>query len=96
MADRPQKSNTDNRVTHEQLDFMIDTADTQYWQPYDNTLVGIYRFKNGWTIVENASCVDPANYEELIAIQIIRDKVKDQLWKLEGYKLCTEFNEKSE
>lgn len=93
MASRPEKSETDIRVTHEQLDEMLDNAEVRYFQPYETTLVGCYRFKNGWTATESAACVDPANFREDTGKDIIREKIKDQLWKLEGYLLNAKLGE---
>lgn len=98
MASRPEKSETDIRVTHEQLDEMLDRAEKYYWQPFEelskksarhknNLLVGVYLFDDGFTITESAACVDPANFQVGIGKDIIREKIKDRLWQLEGYAL---------
>jgi hypothetical protein len=42
---------------------------------------------NGFEIVETASCVDPANYDEKIGKEICCKRIMDKIWELEGYVL---------
>lgn len=45
------------------------------------------RMKNGFTLRESTTCVDPANYDEEIGKQICLEKIKDKIWFLLGYAL---------
>lgn len=45
------------------------------------------RMKNGFTLRESTTCVDPANYNEEIGKQICLKKIEDKIWFLLGYTL---------
>lgn len=45
------------------------------------------RMKNGFTLRESTTCVDPANYDEEIGKEICLRKIEDKIWFLLGYQL---------
>ena len=45
------------------------------------------RMKNGFTLRESTTCVDPANYDEEVGKQICLKKIEDKIWCLLGYAL---------
>ena len=45
------------------------------------------RMKNGFTLRESTTCVDPANYSEEIGKQICLEKIEDKVWFLLGFLL---------
>lgn len=45
------------------------------------------RMKNGFTLRESTTCVDPANYDEEIGKEICLRKLEDKVWFLLGYQL---------
>lgn len=45
------------------------------------------RMKNGFTLRESTTCVDPANYDEEIGKQICLKKIEDKVWFVLGYAL---------
>lgn len=45
------------------------------------------RMKNGFTLRESTTCVDPANYNEEIGKEICLRKIEDKIWFLLGYQL---------
>ena len=45
------------------------------------------RMKNGFTLRESTTCVDPANYSEEIGKQICLEKIEYKVWFLLGYAL---------
>lgn len=45
------------------------------------------RMKNGFTLRESTTCVDPDNYDEEIGKQICLRKIEDKIWFLLGYSL---------
>jgi hypothetical protein len=51
------------------------------------TTVVAVRLKNGFTIVETATCVDPDNYSENLGHKVCMKKIRDKIWMLEGYLL---------
>lgn len=50
------------------------------------------RMKNGFTLRESTTCVDPANYDEEIGKQICLEKIEDKIWFLLGYSLQDKVN----
>lgn len=54
------------------------------------------RMKNGFTLRESTTCVDPANYNEEIGKQICLEKIEDKVWFLLGYTLQTEASAKNQ
>lgn len=45
------------------------------------------RMKNGFTLRESTTCVDPANYNEEIGKEICLKRIENQIWFLLGYQL---------
>lgn len=45
------------------------------------------RMKNGFTIIDSTTCVDPANYSEEIGKQVCLKHIEDKVWLLLGYAL---------
>lgn len=45
------------------------------------------RMKNGFTLRESTTCVDPANYSEEIGKEICLKHIEDKIWLLLGYAL---------
>lgn len=77
-----------NKVTIEEVkanmqDIICSTA-IEFDKPVTYVTV---RMKNGFTIRENTTCVDPANYDEEIGKQICLEKIEDKIWFLLGYAL---------
>lgn len=45
------------------------------------------KMKNGFTVRESTTCVDPSNYDEEIGKEICLKKIEDKIWFLLGYSL---------
>lgn len=77
-----------NKVTIEEVkanmqDVICSTA-IEFDKPVTYVTV---RMKNGFTLRENTTCVDPDNYNEEIGKQICLEKLEDKIWFLLGYAL---------
>lgn len=77
-----------NTVTIEQVkenmqDVLVRTLD-DFGKPCTYVTV---RMKNGFTLRESTTCVDPANYDENIGKEICLRKIEDKVWFLLGYQL---------
>ncbi len=77
-----------NKITIEQVksnmqDVLCNTA-MEFDKPVTYVTV---RMKNGFTLRESTTCVDPANYDEEIGKQICLEKIEDKIWFLLGYNL---------
>lgn len=47
----------------------------------------VARMKNGFTLRESTTCVDPANYDEEIGKKICLERIESKIWYLLGYAL---------
>ena len=77
-----------NTVTIEQVkenmqDVIIRTLD-DFGKPCTYVTV---RMRNGFTLRESTTCVDPANYNEDIGKEICLKRIENQIWFLLGYQL---------
>ena len=77
-----------NTVTPEQVkenmqDVIVRTLD-DFGKPCTYVTV---RMKNGFTLRESTTCVDPANYNEEIGKEICLRKIEHKVWFLLGYQL---------
>lgn len=83
-----------NKVTQEDVDNEI--ADIQVKTLDDfgkpTTYVAVI-LKNGFTMREATTCVDPDNYDETIGADICLKRIKEKIWFLLGYKLQQELYE---
>lgn len=59
----------------------------QYTTATDKTTVGVFTLRNGFEIVTSSSCVDPANYDVKIGMNLCKKKAIEKVWELEGYLL---------
>ena len=76
-----------NRVTQEQIDALLDGAETQEHTFWDKELVVSYKLESGFTVTGRGACVDPANFDLAIGRRVARQDASNQLWQLEGYRL---------
>lgn len=76
-----------NTVTKLQIDSLMATTEFEVRTIYDKVTVVVAKLPNGFTIVESSACVDPANYNEAIGVEICKGRIENQLWQLEGYLL---------
>lgn len=77
-----------NTVTKEEVmenmqDIICKTAN-EFDKPVTYVTV---RMKNGFTLRESTTCVDPTNYDEEVGKQICLEKIEDKIWFLLGYAL---------
>lgn len=82
---------TPEEVKENMQDVIVKTLD-DFGKPC--TYVAV-RMKNGFTLRESTTCVDPANYSEEIGKQICLEKIEDKVWFLLGYALQTEASAKN-
>ncbi len=84
-----EQGNDPTRVTEEMVDaFILGYEGTRM----GNHSVVLAKLANGFTIVEESACVDPANYDQAIGERYALKKVKRQVWTLLGFLLATARN----
>lgn len=83
---------TPEEVKENMQDVIVRTLD-DFGKPCTYVTV---RMKNGFTLRESTTCVDPANYNEEVGKQICLKKIEDKVWFLLGYALQTEASAKNQ
>ena len=74
-----------NTISQSDVDGFISNIHSQ--QIGDKTTFVMVTLKNGFTITESSSCVDPANFNMEIGASICMEKIKDKIWFLLGFLL---------
>lgn len=76
-----------NTVTKDDIDDLLSTAAITVSKVGNKTTLVVCTLHNGFELTATSACVDPANYDEAIGKECCMTRIKDELWKLEGYKL---------
>lgn len=77
-----------NTVTQEQIEDILNNSDYEVTHKvFGKVCIVVAQLPNGFTIVADAACVDPANYDGTIGVGIAMKKIENKLWELEGYLL---------
>lgn len=82
-----------NTVTPEQIEDIIANSEIKAYKLFDKTSVVACKLPNGFVIVESSSCVDPANFDEVLGYEICMQRIRNKVWELEGYDLQKEVYE---
>lgn len=81
-----------NTVTQEQVrDNMQDVIVRTLYDFEKPTTYVVVRMKNGFTLRESTTCVDPENYNEEIGAKICLKRIEEKIWFLLGYQLQEEL-----
>jgi hypothetical protein len=80
-------TNKKNTITPELINDIIANTQVVVDTLFDKTTIVTAKLPNGFVIVESSSCVDPVNYDIKIGYDICIERIKNQVWLLEGYKL---------
>lgn len=78
---------TKNTVTQSVIDELMENCDIAVTTAFDKCTIVACKLPNGFVIVESSSCVDPANYDEDMGVDICMKNIEKKLWELEGYLL---------
>ena len=78
---------TKNTITQSVIDELMESCDIAVTTAFDKCTIVACKLPNGFVIVESSSCVDPANYDEDMGVDICMKNIEKKLWELEGYLL---------
>lgn len=78
---------TKNTVTQAIVDELMESCDIAVTTAFDKCTIVACKLPNGFVIVESSSCVDPANYDEDMGVDICMKNIEKKVWELEGYLL---------
>mgnify|MGYP001036082583 CR=1 FL=1 len=76
-----------NTVTQAVVDELMESCDIAVTTVFDKCTIVACKLPNGFVIVESSSCVDPANYDEDMGVDICMKNIERKVWELEGYLL---------
>ena len=62
---------------------------------FDKCTIVSCKLPSGFVIVEYSACVDPENYDKNFGVEICMNRIKEQLFDLEAYKLQNRLFEES-
>lgn len=79
------KGLTAPRVTPAAVDAAI--ASEEYHVFAGRLTVCVLTLANGFLVTGESSCVDAANFDADLGRKIARQKARDKIWELEGYRL---------
>ncbi len=74
-----------NTITQEEIKNLVDTAKIEVHTCFGKCTVVSVQLENGFVLTESSACVDTANYNEQIGVEICLQRIKNKLWELEGY-----------
>jgi len=77
-----------NTVTNEQIQGILDNSEYHVTHSiFGKQCIVVAKLPNGFTVVGESACVDPANYDEQIGFDLAKKRIESRLWELEGYAL---------
>jgi len=79
------KGLTAPRVTPDAVDAAI--AGEEYAVFSGRLTVCVLTLANGFLVTGESSCVDAANFDADLGKKLARQKARDKIWELEGYRL---------
>lgn len=74
-----------NKVTRTSIEQKI--AKVGYIQVGQKLTLAIVTMKNGYEVVGESACVDPANFDAKLGEQYALENAIEKIWPLEGYLL---------
>ena len=74
------------RITPQDIEATIQ-AEAYHVFPGTTLTVCCLTLKNGFTVVGEAACASPENFDAAMGQRIARDNAKQKIWALEGYAL---------
>lgn len=86
-----EKNNDAPRVEAARINSLIEAAEVTVSTIFDKVTLVAVRLANGFVLTESSGAVSRENYSEEAGKQICLEKIKSQLWKLEGYRLQEEM-----
>jgi hypothetical protein len=75
------------RIHPADIEALIDRAEIHTETIFDKVTLVAVRLESGFVLTESSGAVDQANYSEDQGKEICLEKIRSQLWKMEGYHL---------
>lgn len=79
----------ENKVSESTIENIINHSEINVETLFRKVTVVTAKLPNGFVLVESSGAVSAANYSKKIGVETCMSRIKDQIWKLEGYKLAS-------
>ncbi len=86
------KNLTGPRITPDDLEATI-KSDYFHNPPGTTLTLCVLTLQNGFNVVGESACADPANFDRELGRRIARDNAKNKMWPLLGYALREKLNQ---
>ena len=70
---------------HDYIDDMINHSQINITKVFDKCTIVACKLPNGFVIVESSACVDPADYNEKLGVDICLSRIKMRIAEMEAY-----------
>lgn len=87
---KPVRHNFIKKIPHisqRDVDMIYDAAEKQVSTIFDKCTLMCVKLQSGFILTTSSACVSPENYNLEEGTKICEQKIKDQIWMLEGYLL---------
>ncbi|CUB09179.1 hypothetical protein BN2127_JRS1_00963 [Bacillus cereus] len=87
------KEPVQTKVIPEQIAEIMAKAKVHVATEFGKCTVVTVQLENGFTMTESSGCVDPANYDVHLGMEICLKRIQQKVWELEGYALQKKVHE---
>ncbi|PFO79967.1 hypothetical protein COJ87_06000 [Bacillus cereus] len=81
-----------NKITQDDINRILEKTQFTVEEFHGKCTVVVAKLPNGFILTESSACVDPVNYDVNIGIQCCKERITNEIWKLEGYRLQCEVS----
>lgn len=81
-----------NTIIQDEINSILERTHWTVEEFHGKCTVVVAKLPNGFILTESSACVDPANYDVNIGIEICKDRITNKIWELEGYRLQCEVS----
>ena len=85
-----------HKIPESVIDEIIAKSAVHAFKEYDSCTVVTMRLPNGYVLVESSGCIDPAEYDHNLGVEICMKALKRRIWQLEGYRGKQAFHDAQE
>jgi hypothetical protein len=86
---------TENKVTEDSIKARVESVSCIRVEETTLTIC-IIKMVNGFTVVGESACADPANFDAQIGAELAHANAFEKLWQLEGYLLKERMHNQKE
>lgn len=81
------------KISQKRIREIMDESLYEVWEPYPGITIVAMNLPNGYTLVESSGCVDPAEYDRELGIQLCKNALERRVWQLYGFMRKQEYSD---